>query len=276
VRGATGEDRWMEVDLDQGSVAPSAAAPPLQRFERYGPDRGFAVMLDDERLFLSLPHAAVGEAIPLLDGVDAIVGVHWIPEASVPAAVEEPLAWRFKMAGSLVARALPCTADGDLREWSGDPSFPVDSVAQILQGEQAWAGPRDGSFTVAARLTDDALCAAVRIRDDDLRPGEDAVEIAVGGLVHRAVLPQTPTRSGTGGIQVAFTDRVAFGMGLEACAARGTWEAQDGIVPFRILFRDEDAGQETTLLATAPELPWPALAGIRLPRLAQGEGRARP
>lgn len=264
-----GWERWVEVDTTTGAVAEVEPVPSTARFERYGPDRGFAVYLEDGRLMLSLPHQGDDAAIPLLDEVEGVVAVRWVSTPRLGSGADPALDYRFKMAGTLAARAQQVAVDGDLGEWKGDTALAVGELAQLLAGEAYWQGSRDASFAVATRLTPEALCAAVRIRDDQVLPGEDFVVLHVGEREYREILPEGPERRSSEGLDVAFTDRVEFGTGLEACVDGSRWKPQEGVVPFRVLFHDHDPGEGVTIMATAPELPWPALAGVRLPRRGQ-------
>lgn len=272
---APGWDRWFEVDLDDGEVRESPPQEDPARFVQLGPGRGFSVYTEAGRLMLKLPHDEENESIPLLDGVEGVVSVDWIPDEHFPMEVQEALDAQFKSTGSLVALARTCRVDGDLTDWTGDVALPVGTASQVLEGASAWSGERDASFAVAVRVTPSALCTAVRLRDEAIVPGEDAIEIHVGGQRFDYPLPLFPVERQDKGARAAFTDRVAFGMGMEACFDGELWESDREFVPFRVLFRDVDPGASTTtVLATAPEVPWPSLAGVRLPP-RQGRGGTR-
>ncbi len=261
-----GDPRWWEVKLFSGELRELEVAEAVQRFERFGPDRGFAVYLDQGNLVLGLPRDGTGEAVPLLDAVDGIVAVHWIAEEYFRGASLDVLESRFKMAGAVVARAQECAVDGDLSEWSGDEALAVSTDSHVARGAAAWDGPRDASFALAARLAPHELCLAVRVRDDHLVPGADAVIIHADERSWQLPVPAHPEPLEQQGVRAAFTDQAAFGIGVELCMDPSVWRVHEGHVPLRVLYRDQDPGQELCVLASAPDIPWPALAGVRLPR----------
>lgn len=268
LRTGEGDDapRWFEVGLFTGELEEIEDAHATRRFERYGPERGFAVYMAADHVMLALPREEQGEDMVLLDGVEGVVSVNWIAEEYFPGSGLDVLERRFKMAGSVVAMAKPATPDGDLREWSGDEALSVGSAAHVAGGLVAWSGPRDASFALAARLAPHELCAAVRVRDDHILPGEDALIVVTES--HRWELP-VPELAGVverDGLRAVFTDQASFGFGLELCLDPSTWSSHDGQVAFRVIFRDKDPGLEPSFLASAPDVPWPALAGVRLPR----------
>jgi hypothetical protein len=173
---------------------------------------------------------------------------------------------RVEAAGSVAALAMEAHPDGDLGEWSNETALSVGSAAHISRGLVAWSGARDASFALAAHLTPHQLCAAVRVRDDQLLPGVDVLTVETELRSFELEIPPEPTVIREEGFVAAFTDQASFGVGVEMCLEPELWTVHDGHVPFRVLYRDQDPGQELTLLASAPDIPWPALAGIRLPR----------
>jgi len=260
---------WWEVGLFNGELQELAEASATQRFERYGPERGFAVYMSEDEVMLALPHGAQGEALSLLDHVDGVVSVSWIAEEYFPSSGLDVLERRFKMAGSVIAMAQPATPDGDLREWSQDQALSVGMASHVESGLVSWSNARDASFALAARLAPHELCVAVRVRDDVILPGEDTLIIDTGLRRFELPVPEGPTTLEQPGMRGAFTDQASFGVGLELCFEPDTWTVDDGNIPFRVLFRDKDPDQEPTTMASAPDIPWPALAGVRLPRRAQ-------
>ena len=255
-----------EVGLYTGELHELAEAHATQRFERFGPQRGFAIYMADDSIMLSLPREDRSEDLRLLRGVDGVVSVNWIAEEGFPGSGLDVLERRFKMAGSVVASAQLSVPDGDLQEWSSDAALSVGSTANVSGGLVSWSGPRDASFALAARLTPDALCAAVRLRDDHILPGQDRVVIVTDLARYELAVPEAPVVIQQQGMTAAFTDQASFGVGLELCLEPTTWSPSGGHVPFRVLFHDMDPDQEVTTIASAPDVPWPALAGIRLPR----------
>lgn len=269
VEQAGGQTRWWEVDLYNGELQQLAQANATQRFERYGPERGFAVYMADDSVMLSLPHIPQGDDLALLDHVDGVVSVSWIAEEYFPSSGLDVLERRFKMAGSIIAMAQPCTPDGDLHEWSRDEALSVGTASHIESGLVSWENARDASFGVAARLAPHELCIAVRVRDDVILPEQD--QLIIQTSLRRIVLP-VPRVPGTleqDGVVATFTDQASFGVGVEMCLQPSTWTVHDGNIPLRALYHDQDPDQEPTTIASAPDIPWPALAGVRLPRRAQ-------
>jgi hypothetical protein len=261
-----GATSWWEVGLFTGEVQPLAEAHATRRFERYGPQRGFAVYMAEDHVMLGLPREDSGEDMVLLDGVDGVVSVNWIAEEYFPSSGLDVLDRRFKMAGSVVAMARNAEPDGDLREWSQDQALSVGTASHVAGGLVAWSGSRDASFALAARLAPQALCAAVRVRDDHILPGEDSLTVVTDLRRYELPVPAQPGPVDQPGMRAAFTDQASFGFGLELCLEPEVWTAQDGHVAFRVIFRDKDPDLEPTYLASAPDIPWPALAGVRLPR----------
>ncbi len=263
---ARGDPRWWEVQLFSGELRELQVAEAVERFERFGPDRGFAVYLEQEHMVLTLPRGERGDSVPLLDDVDGIVAVHWIAEEYFQGASLEVLESRFKMAGAVAARAQESTVDGDLSEWTGDDALAVGTRSHVAQGVESWDSTRDASFALAARLAPHELCLAVRVRDDEIVPGADAVILESGQRSWQLQVPVAPEFVEQEGLRAAFTDKASFGVGVELCLDPSVWTAHDGHVPIRVLYRDQDSGQSLCILASAPDIPWPALAGVRLPR----------
>jgi hypothetical protein len=261
-----GHQTWSALDLVTGELTAAESTAPTADFARLGPDRGFSVRLEEQRLVLGLPHAEGGGDLALLDRTDHIVAVHWIAGETVPWERLDPLQARFKSAGSVVARAQGCKIDGDLREWSGDEALAVEGLGHLQQGGYRWQGVRDASFALAARLSPEVLCLAVRIRDDHLLEGQDLLVIDTGQARFELPMPAGPERMVREGLQIAFTDRAPFGAGAEMSLDPSAWTVTEGSVPLRVLYQDVDPGEEPTLLASAPDIPWASLAGVRLPR----------
>ncbi len=273
--GPEGVLAWYEMILHTGELRELEEAHAIRRFERYGPERGFTVTMDEDQLVLALPRGGQGDAFPLLGHVDGVVTVNWIAEEYFADRGPEELSHRFKMAGSVVAMAQECEPDGDLREWTRDQALSVGSEAHVAQGLSSWSNARDASFALAARLAPHELCAAVRVRDDHLVAGADALLILTEGHRFQLDVPARPGPVDAPGLRGAFTDQASFGVGVEFCLHPSVWTVHEGHVPFRVLYRDQDPGEELTVLASAPEVPWPALAGVRLPRRGQ-EGALPP
>ena len=261
-------ERWLEVDLEDARVEEVDVPVSTRRFLHFGPGHGFMVYVDGDGLKLRLPFDEEPEAIPLMEKVESVIAVRWITEREFSSSVDELLNRYFKMAGTMGAQARTCQVDGDLSEWSRDDALSVGRVAQIQSGSESWSGVRDASLAVATRLTPLALCTAVRIRDDEILPGRDQLEFILSGSVYRFPIPESPTTSENEQYHVAFTDQVSFGTGLEICFDPTAWTANQGWVRLRVLYYDQDNGQDVTVLATAPDVPWTSMAGVKLPRRA--------
>ncbi len=260
---------YWEVGLFNGELTELEEAHATRRFERYGPERGFAVYMADDQVMLALPHGEQGDAIPLLDHAAGVVSVNWIAEEYFPSSGLDALERRFKMSGSVIAMAQPSVPDGDLSEWSADQALSVGTASHIQAGLVSWSSARDASFALAARLAPHELCAAVRVRDDHLLPGVDRLVVITDLQRFELPVPPEPVMVEAEGLRAAFTDQASFGVGVEMCLEPGTWTVVDGNIPFRVLYVDKDPDQEPTTVASAPDIPWPALAGVRLPRRAQ-------
>lgn len=271
-------ERWVEVDSNDGDLEDVDAVVASARFIQMGPGQGFSIQSEGGHLLLKLPHDREQDSIQLVDGVASVVSVDWVSVDAGDPVLQGVLDHRFKMAGALTALARSCEVDGDLREWSRDMALAVDSLAQVQRGEEGWHGARDASFGVTARVTPTALCAAVRVRDDDIIPGGDRIEFEVAGQVLSYDAPLYPEERQDEWARAAFNNRITFGLGMEACFDRSAWQDHPDIVPFRVLFNDIDTDSDVvTVLATAPDLPWPSLAGVLLPRglpepVVSGEG----
>jgi hypothetical protein len=189
--------------------------------------------------------------------------------------IEKALERTFKQAESLGARKGEVVLDGDLSEWKRDTSLAVHRVSQVLGGEEVWSGPRDASFAVAARLHERALCLAIRVRDDEIIPGADRIYLEIDGADYKLPVNEQGLVAFGPDVSGVFTDKVSFGIGLEFCAGASTWRNRDGVVPFRALYVDNDDEGAETILATAPDLPWLSLAGVKLPGLGS-RAEARP
>ncbi len=271
VRGfGWGWERWVELDTSDAQTREVEALEPAVHFSAAGPDQGFNLLVKEGRLLLKLPHDRGKEGLPIMDQVERIVSVKWIPKEDISDYEKSLLDKRFKMAGSMIARAQGCTVDGDLSEWSRDKALAVSSENQLQSGYERWEGFRDAGFAVATRLSESAICAAIRVRDENIIPGKDTIEVQVGDNDLLFPVPESRNSISREGVEAAFTGQVSLGVGLELCIGNSLWEPVDGIVPFRVLYHDYDDGdQEPVIMATAPEVPWPTLAGVKMPRQRQ-------
>jgi hypothetical protein len=247
--GALAPDAWFSApshghqrcDLFGRSCAADAAGPPTPTLRRQGPGEGFRLATVNGTLRFwppHLPEGADGEAI--LGDVSRLLAVRWL-DVLPTAAVREYLDRSFRGAARLEAEAAPTTLDGDLDDWRATEPEVVDSPWQAAV-RRNWHGPADASFSIAARFDGDTLCFAGRLRDDDLREG-DQLTLHFGA--ERWVLPLQPG-AGTEGLVVA---REPFGFHFEACRRA---PPHDRSTPFAALLEDRDGDDDADILSTAP------------------------
>ena len=206
--------------------------------------------------------------MPLMSDASRILGVSWVADSAVDDAERQTLDEVYKEVGTLLAEARGCDADGDLAEWADQVAMTVDGRAQVGTGAPFWLGDRDASFAIATRLNDTRLCWAVRLRDDSLIAHGDQLEIVLADQRYVLEVPEGAEIGVQGALSYAFTDSVAFGVAVEGVLPVEAFDADQDFIPFRVIYTDVDQGDsQPTTLATAPPLPWPALAGIKKPRL---------
>ena len=271
------QGRW-RYDLESKKGLAVEAAPKATRFRHFGPSRGFEVKIDEAgTVLLRLPTSGEGQGVPLMSEASRILGVSWVADSAVDPEERETLDEVYKEVGTLFAEARSCAADGDLSEWADQVAMGVDDRAQVGSGEQFWLGDRDASFAVATRLNETRLCWAVRLRDDAVLANEDQIEIVMANQRHVLPIPEGAQGGTSGTLTYAFTDSVAFGVAVEGVFPLESVHTAGDFIPFRVIYTDADPEEATaTTLATAPPLPWPALAGIKKPRLLRDEERSRP
>jgi hypothetical protein len=264
------------LEAKQGLAIEAVSAPT--RFRHFGPSRGFEVKIDDDgTVLLSLPTSEEGQGVPLMNDASRILGVSWVADSAVDEQERQTLDEVYKEVGTLFAEARACAADGDLSEWADQVAMSVDDRAQVGSGEQFWLGARDASFAVATRLNETRLCWAVRLRDDAVVSNEDRIEIVMANQRYVLPVPNGAQSGQDGEMHYAFTDSVAFGVAVEGVVPVEAVHMAGDFIPFRVIFTDVDPEQAgATTLATAPPLPWPALAGIKKPRLLRDEELPRP
>ncbi|MDG1480988.1 MAG: hypothetical protein P8R54_15465 [Myxococcota bacterium] len=258
-----GEHRWW-LDAVRGVVEPATeAAWPGGRQNWRGPREGFSIRLTDEQIELHLPRSQ-GVGIPLLYGVEAVLGSWWLTNDEIPAWQGEHLNAIFKEVGGLAVEPGSAVADGDMREWRGDRALAVDSRSQIITGEDYWSGPRDGSFGIASRVAEGTTWLAIRIRDDDLQRGSDRLELMLGERSIEITIPLQDEHTVVGsGWSAHFTEERMQGVGLEVhLETPGLTEAR--VLPLVVRYIDHDSEQGSTTLGTSA---WPALVGLGHARL---------
>lgn len=221
-----------------------AAESGKSPLDHVGPGRGFHVELGPTGdLVLILPLDGEGQpGQTILTDVKRVVGAHWVHEGFLE---RDPVLDRtFRGRASLVAVPRAVTLDGDLGEWLSAEPLVVESPWQIETGADHWQGPLDASFSVTASRTEDGVCFAGRVRDDDITPA-DQVRLSVGDVT--LDLPLHPSASQGTSAQVRHE---AFGTRFEACARAELTRA--GRLPFAAALTDVDDQQPETVLASAP------------------------
>ena len=141
-------------------------------------------------------------------------------------------------------------ADGSFDEWRGAKSLPVDGAGYVASGLGQWEGPRDASLAVVGRIRGERIVVGVRVRDEDLRLGEDRIElVTVHGVVRVPIQPAGPCAA-LERWSCAFTEQVGFGTGLELGADLAS-VVETGLI---LRYVDVDGTDEATVLQTAPSI----------------------
>ncbi len=213
---------------------------------------GFNLVREEDSLLLGLPHRKTN--LPLFRDVEEIISANWLSEVHDKA--WDATGAHYKAVRLIPAVGEPARVDGNLEEWGADEALAVDSTGNVLNGEEGWNGPRDGSFGVAARLHHGRLTVAVRIRDDQLLLGKDRLEFDVGPDVHVLPLQSAgPVDAGNwSGLEAVFTNAVDFGTGVEASFELKGGPPRRDALPLVVRYLDADPNEASTVLASAPSL----------------------
>ncbi len=232
-------------------VEPGEVAHELVHF---GPGRGFTIELEDGTANLKLP-LREDEGLPLFQDVAQIVSVSWLYDNEVDDAERAALGSVFKAVSPIWARNQPAAVDGRLTEWRHDRALAVDSDSHVQDGLEDWAGARDGSFGVAARVDDGRLKLAIRVRDDQLLYGEDQLVIQVGANAYHVDIASAGPIRGLIGAKGVFTDTVDFGTGLELSLPLPPPPTEKAALPLVVSYIDADPDQAVaTVLSNAPSM----------------------
>ncbi|MHC4562765.1 MAG: sugar-binding protein [Planctomycetota bacterium] len=154
--------------------------------------------------------------------------------------------------------AEPFVADGELTEWGSALSAPVRAVALAiyLQGDQEWLGPDDASMDCFVAWTEDGLCVASVLRDNELfndRPADVPWDHDCATVVIQSAKPAS-----------ADTTAPAWKVGLLAVPPRAETPAETYALPKTI---ESDI---TTVIKRCPGgyiveavFPWSVLPDVR-------------
>lgn len=216
----------------------SDAARPPQRTLWTSPGGTTAVSLSRGRLTVQPENQP---ATVLLDRVDDVAGL-WFVDTPPP----EGFARRVTVLSAEGGKG--ATIDGDLAEWSDQEAVAVHDPDQVLSGIEQWDGPSDGSFGVAARLHRGRLLLAVRVRDDQVGPGDQLVLL----LPHRSITVPLDDPTEVPELEIA-SQTVRYGASVELSLQLGNLRPSRMELPLVVRLVDVDDGEEPTLLATAPD-----------------------
>jgi len=230
-------------------------SPPQDVLEthHFGPGQGFELVTrEDDVVTLRLPMADKG--LPLFHDVDAVVALSWITPNDASSKALKAADQLYKAVMPVYPVGEHALADGDLSEWSKARALAVDDAPCVLTGHEDWGGARDGSFGVAARVSEGRLVLALRIRDDVLVYGEDAVEVELDGRTWLVPMQAAGAIEGIEGLNGAFTNAVDFGTGLELSLPLPPRPDEHTPLPLVVRYIDEDPDEMPTTLATAPSM----------------------
>jgi hypothetical protein len=164
----------------------------------------------------------------------------------------------FRAARLLWAQDGTATVDGELDEWKGQAALVVDGARFLDTPTPSWTGARDAGFGVAARRDGDQIRVAVRLRDDDVLPGRDALFLELPGQTLElpvgakgpcdVTLPE--------GWSCAWADTRREGTAVELGWSRpaGAVGVDRPTMKLVVRYRDVDEDGSTAELSTAPDL----------------------
>ncbi len=228
-------------------------AVPELPLDHPGPGAGFRVALEDGAIHLHLPQEPAPQGITLATGIARLLGVYWVRGGTGEA--DEVANRTFRGRARVHAPARAVTADGDLADWPGAAPLVVEAPWQIQSGKDGWSGARDGSFSVAAAWTADAVCLAGRVRDDAPTP-DDRLTIRLDRVTRS--LPLVEATGAEGALHLTW-----LGGTYEVCVPTSALPARDQL-PFAVLYADADPGESTTVLTSAPDADGMPLGELQL------------
>lgn len=219
-------------------------ALPEGEVHAQGPGQGFGVLLHEQRVLLNLPLRE--EPLILATGVASLHSVEMLP---ISRATDDALA-PYGVVSVVLIGSGDAVADGSFQEWRGAKSLAVDSAGYVASGLAQWEGPRDASMAVVARVRGERIVVGVRVRDEDLRLGQDRIEVETREGVVRVPVQDGGACPALERWSCAFTERVDFGVGLELGADLAS-VAETGLI---LRYVDTDADSEATVLQSAPSI----------------------
>ena len=233
----------------------SASAPATRLTDsRDGPGDGFHLFSRDDKLLLHLPH--MGSPIPIAHGVSRVFAVGLFNDGELSDDTLDLLDAEFRSVDAVPSSPLNADIDGDLNEWSHQRAVAISSPGHVVTQPEVWDGPRDASLSVAARRWRGEVLLAVRVRDDQLLPGDHVtIELGPGVKVH---LDLGQEHACPADLRCVEDATALFGRAFELAlpAPRG---AQSGPgdqlgLPLVIRYADRDANEPLVELASAPSL----------------------
>jgi hypothetical protein len=248
-----GSGVWVECALDEGRCSESEIGPEPPKMTHSGPELGFRLALDEAgQLRLALPHQVDGAGEVLAEGVARLVGVRWV-SGPIHRRVQEYLDRTFRGRARLLAPPAQIVVDGDLSDWTAEPAV-VDAPWQA-DSRDGWQGPDDASFAVAAAMSNDKLCFAGRLRDDQLGP-DDMLVIHAGPAIRRLRLADPP--------HDVVVVHEWFGWHFELCMRPPTELMETGRTSLSVAYHDFDGDDPEAVLSTAPRIGDWAAGTLRL------------
>lgn len=241
---------WQNVATSLVTDAPAMVTTD----ERDGPGDGFRLFSRDDKLLLHLPH--MGSPIPIAHGVSRVFAVGLFNEGELDEDTLELLDIEFRSVDAIPSSPLNADLDGDLDEWSHQRAVAISSPGHVVTHPEDWGGPRDASVSVAARTWHGEVLLAVRVRDDQIMPG-DHVTIELGPQLKISLdlgrEDACPERVRCVEDETALFGR-AFELALPAVRGAPSGPAEQLGLPLVVRYADRDAHGPLVELASAPSL----------------------
>lgn len=251
-RGEPAPEALPWLNLTTEAEGPSPAMRP--RDERDGPGDGFSLFRHDDKVLLHLPY--MGSPIPIAHGVARVFAVGLFNEAELTPDTLDLLDAEFHSVDAIPSSPLNADLDGDLGEWSHQRAVAVSSPGHVVTQAAVWGGPRDASLSVAARRWRGEVLLALRVRDDELMPGDHVtIELGAGVKVHLDLNAEDacPAMFRCVEDDTALFGR-AFELALPAPLGHQRGPADSLGLPLVVRYADRDANEPLVELASAPSL----------------------